>query len=249
MELDGEVALLTLNRPARRNALSLGLMAELTLALRGAAEQARVIVLAAAGKVFSSGHDLGEMLGRAETDYQAIFRTCTELMETIRRVPVAVIAEVQGLATAAGCQLAASCDLVVASDEAAFATPGVRIGLFCTTPMVALTRVIGSKRAMEMLLTGDVIDAQTAREWGLVNRVVPPAELRAASLALARRIAHASAYTVALGKQAFYRQLPLERGEAYNYACQVMTANALAHDAQEGMAAFLAKRQPVWKGR
>jgi enoyl-CoA hydratase/carnithine racemase len=249
MELEGEVAIVTLNRPARRNALSLGLMQELTVVLRSAAGQARVIVLAASGKVFSSGHDLGEMVNRTEADYQEIFRTCTELMETVQQVEVPVIAEVQGLATAAGCQLVASCDLVVASEEAGFATPGVKIGLFCTTPMVALTRVIGSKRAMEMLLTGDVISAQTAADWGLVNRVVPVSELRAVTLALARRIAQASAYTIALGKKAFYRQLNLDRGPAYEYAGQVMTTNALAHDAQEGMGAFLAKRQPIWKAR
>jgi len=249
MEMEREVAIVTLNRPARRNALSLSLMKELTGVLRSAGEQARAIVLAAAGKVFSSGHDLGEMVDRTEGDYREIFLTCTELMETVQRVPVPVIAEVQGLATAAGCQLVASCDLVVASEEAAFATPGVKIGLFCTTPMVALTRVIGSKRAMEMLLTGDAISAHTAADWGLVNHVVAAADLRATSVALARRIAEASAYTIALGKKAFYRQLNADQGEAYECAGQVMTANALAHDAQEGMGAFLAKRQPRWKGR
>lgn len=241
---------ITLNRPARRNALSLELMRELIAALReaGASREVRAVILAAAGKVFSSGHDLSEMTGRTIGEYRELFDVCTELMTAIQSIPQPVIAEVQGLATAAGCQLAATCDLVLASTEAAFATPGVKIGLFCTTPMVALTRAIGRKRAMEMLLTGRVIDARTAAEWGLANRVVEPGELRAASLELARQVEAASPLTVSIGKQAFYSQIDLDQPKAYAYAKEVMSMNAMAADAQEGIGAFLAKRAPEWRG-
>lgn len=242
---------ITLNRPSRRNALSLELMRELIAALREAAAnpEVRVVVLAAEGKVFSSGHDLAEMTGRTHAEYRELFDVCTELMSTIQAIPQPVIAEVQGLATAAGCQLAATCDLVLAGEEAAFATPGVKIGLFCTTPMVALTRVVGRKRAMEMLLTGRVIDAATATDWGLANRVVPGNELRHASIELARQIASASPLTVTIGKQAFYAQIDLEQPKAYGYAGEVMARNAMAGDAQEGIGAFLEKRPPEWHGR
>lgn len=241
---------ITLNRPARRNALSLELMRELIAALResGASREVRAVILAAAGKVFSSGHDLSEMTGRTIGEYRELFDVCTELMTLVQSIPQPVIAEVQGLATAAGCQLAATCDLVLASHEAAFATPGVKIGLFCTTPMVALTRAIGRKRAMEMLLTGRVIDAATAAEWGLANRVVEPGELRAASLGLAGQVAAASPLTVSIGKQAFYSQIDLDQPKAYAYAKEVMSMNAMAADAQEGIGAFLAKRTPEWRG-
>ncbi|MEZ5356142.1 MAG: enoyl-CoA hydratase [Bryobacteraceae bacterium] len=244
-------AIVTLNRPERRNALSLAMMGEITDALRriGAGGEARAVILAAAGPVFSSGHDLTEMTGRSVNEYRELFDVCTRLMETIQAIPQPVIAEVQGLATAAGCQLAATCDMAVVSHQAAFATPGVRIGLFCTTPMVALTRAIGRKRAMEMLLTGRRVDAATAVEWGLANRAVSPGDLRKSSLELAAEVAAASSFTVALGKQAFYAQIDLDQPKAYAYAKEVMSMNALADDAQEGIGAFLAKREPCWKGR
>ena len=246
-----DCAVVTLNRPERRNALSLAMMRELTLALTeiGRTPGTHAIILAAAGKVFCSGHDLAEMRGRTIVEYREIFDVCTELMQTIERIPQPVIAEVQGLATAAGCQLVASCDLAVASEEAGFATPGVRIGLFCTTPMVALTRAIGRKRALEMLLTGRTVSPREASDWGLVNQVVPAADLRAATRALASRIASASGFTVALGKQAFYTQIDLDEPKAYAYAKEVMSMNALAADAQEGIGAFLEKRPACWVGR
>lgn len=250
-ERDGAVAVLTLNRPEKRNALSLETMRELIAALREVEGDTGVqaVILAAEGKVFSSGHDLSEMVGRRVTDYGELFAVCTELMALVQSIPQPVIARVQGLATAAGCQLVATCDLAVASETAGFATPGVKIGLFCTTPMVALTRAVGRKRAMEMLLTGRAIDAATAAEWGLVNRVVPASELAQATRELAGQIAVSSSYTVALGKQAFYTQIDRTQAEAYEYANGVMTNNAAAVDAQEGMGAFLEKRSPCWVGR
>ena len=199
-------------------------------------------------KAFQSGHDLSEMVGRTVTDYRRIFDVCTELMTKIQSIPQPVIAQVQGVATAAGCQLVATCDLAIASDQAAFATPGVKIGLFCTTPMVALSRAVGRKRAMEMLLTGKLVDAATAAEWGLVNRVVPAAELETATRRLACQIAEASSFTVALGKQAYYAQIDLDQPKAYAYTKEVMTMNSLAHDAQEGISAFLEKRMACWTG-
>jgi enoyl-CoA hydratase/carnithine racemase len=251
LELEGHLAIVTLQRPERRNALSLDLMEELIACLDGIAahDKVRAVILQAAGKVFSSGHDLGEMTGRDVEDYRRIFDICTELMTKIQSIPQPVIAQVQGVATAAGCQLVATCDLAVASSEATFATPGVRIGLFCTTPMVALTRAIGRKRAMEMLLTGRAIDAATAADWGLVNRVVPPAGLASETRKLASQIAEASSFTVALGKQAYYRQIDLDQAGAYAYAKEVMSQNALAEDAQEGISAFLGKRAACWKGK
>ncbi len=251
LELEGHLAVVTLQRPERRNALSFDLMEELAACLEGIASngEVRAVILQAAGKVFSSGHDLGEMTGRALDDYRLIFDSCTRLMTQIQSIPQPVIAQVQGMATAAGCQLVATCDLAVASSEATFATPGVRIGLFCTTPMVALTRAIGRKRAMEMLLTGRAIDAATAADWGLVNRVVPPAGLASETRKLALQIAEASSFTVALGKQAYYRQIDLDQAGAYAYAKEVMSQNALAEDAQEGISAFLGKRAACWKGK
>lgn len=216
VEREGSIAVLRLNRPARRNALSLNLLRELSDALGaiGRDSSVRAVILASTGKVFSSGHDLGEMTGRSVTEYREIFDVCSETMMLLQKIPQPVIAEVQGLATAAGCQLVASCDLAIASDQAGFATPGVKIGLFCTTPMVALTRVIGRKRAMEMLLTGRVVDAATAAEWGLVNRVLPAESLEAETRALAAGIAEASSFTVGAGKQAFYTQADLEQNLA-----------------------------------
>lgn len=245
------IARVTLNRPDKRNALSLGLMRELTQALRelGAAAEVRAVILGANGPAFSAGHDLSEMRGRTVGEYRELFDVCVELMQTVPRVPQPVIAEVQGIATAAGCQLVAACDLAVAAEGAKFATPGVRIGLFCSTPMVELTRAIGRKRALEMLLTGTPIDAHTAAEWGLINRVVPAERLREETVALARKIAEASPLTVGVGKQAFYAQIDLEQAKAYDYTKEVMSLNALAADAQEGIGAFLEKRNPCWKGR
>lgn len=250
-ESDGNIALVTLNRPQRRNALSLALMLELIDCLGeiGKRSDLRVVILAAAGKVFSSGHDLSELVGRDIGDYRNLFEVCTELMTKLQSIPQPVIAEVQGMATAAGCQLVAACDLAIAAEEAAFATPGVRIGLFCTTPMVPLSRAIGRKRALEMLLTGEPIDARRAADWGLVNRVVPAARLQEETRQLAGQIAQASDLVVALGKQAFYAQVDLNQQKAYDYAKEVMSMNALAHDAQEGISSFLEKRTPRWTGR
>ncbi len=248
---EGNIALITLNRPQRRNALSLALMQELIdcLSSIGSRRDLRAVILAATGKVFCSGHDLSEMVGRDESEYRKLFEVCTELMTKMQSIPQPVIAEVQGTATAAGCQLVASCDLAIAAEEAAFATPGVRIGLFCSTPMVALSRAVGRKRALEMLLTGEPIDAHTAADWGLVNRAVAAGQLRAETLKLARRIAEASDMVVALGKQAYYAQNDLDQPKAYAFAQGVMTRNALANDAQEGISAFLEKRVPRWTGQ
>ncbi len=251
VESDAPIAVVTLNRPDRRNALSQSLMEELIDCLRALSQrqQIRGIILAANGPAFSSGHDLGELMDRQISDYRHVFDVCTELMTLIQSIPQPVIAEVQGIATAAGCQLVATCDLAIASETSQFATPGVRIGLFCTTPMVALTRAIGRKRALEMLLTGTAIDAPTAMKFGLVNRVVPAAQLREETYALAGRIADASPFTVSVGKQAFYTQIDLDQPKAYAYAKEVMSLNAIADDAQEGMGAFLEKRAPHWKER
>ncbi|HEY7390930.1 MAG TPA: enoyl-CoA hydratase [Bryobacteraceae bacterium] len=248
---EGRVVTITLNRPGRRNALSLRLMLELTECLEaiGANPAVRAVILRSAGKAFCSGHDLSEMTGQNINTYRHIFDLCTRLMEKIQVIPQPVIAQVQGVATAAGCQLVAACDLAVASQNASFATPGVRIGLFCTTPMVALTRAIGRKRALQMLLTGEPIDAHTAAEWGLVNEVVSPTQLEAATAELARQIVEASPLVVAIGKQAFYSQIDLDQPKAYAYAKEVMSMNALAADAQEGMTAFLEKRSPSWTGQ
>jgi enoyl-CoA hydratase/carnithine racemase len=248
---DGQLAIITLNRPDRRNALSLDLMLELIDSLDeiGSGANIRAVILAAAGKVFSSGHDLSEMVGRNVNDYRHLFDVCTELMTKIQSIPQPVIAQVQGIATAAGCQLVATCDLVVASEQAQFATPGVKIGLFCTTPMVALSRAVGRKRALEMLLTGKLVDAATAAEWGLVNSVVTADQLESETRRLACQIAEASSFTVALGKQAYYTQIDLDQPKAYAYAKEVMTMNSLAHDAQEGISAFLEKRAACWTGK
>ncbi len=247
----GSAAQVTLNRPDKRNALSLALMEELTGALEklGRSPDVRAIVIAGAGPAFSAGHDLGEMVGREPEFYERLFDVCTVLMETIRRVPQPVIARVHGVATAAGCQLVAACDLAVAADDARFGTPGVKIGLFCSTPMVPLSRAVGRKRALEMLLTGETIDAQTALSWGLVNRVVPADQLDEAVAELLERLARSSPLTMAIGKEAFYAQVELDEHGAYDLTKSVMARNAMAGDAQEGMAAFLEKRAPTWTGR
>ncbi|HUA09887.1 MAG TPA: enoyl-CoA hydratase [Candidatus Acidoferrales bacterium] len=248
LEREGRAAILTMRRPEKRNALSRSMMRELAGALGelGSDRSVRTVIIAGEGQAFSAGHDLSELRGCDETSATEIFDRCVELMETIGRIPQPVIAEVGALATAAGAQLVATCDLAVASTHARFATPGVRIGLFCSTPMVALSRAVGQKRALHMLLTGEPIDAQTALAWGLVNTVVEPAELRGATLALAERIAGASGAVVGLGKAAFYRQLELDRADAYVYTKRIMIQNAQLEDAQEGIGAFLEKRPPRW---
>ena len=248
---EGQLGIITLNRPDRRNALSLEMMLELIGALDAFANDVniRAVILASTGKAFSSGHDLSEMVGRTVADYRRIFDVCTELMTKIQSIPQPVIAQVQGIATAAGCQLVATCDLAIASDQAQFATPGVKIGLFCSTPMVALSRAVGRKRAMEMLLTGKMVDAATAAEWGLINRAVPADQLESETRRLACHIAQASSFTVALGKQAYYAQIDLDQPKAYAYAKEVMTMNSLADDAQEGISAFLNKRTACWTGK
>jgi len=244
------VLTLTLNRPTARNALSMGLMGALIEALREAAadKTVHVVVIAGAGPAFCAGHDLKEL--RADPSraaYQAAFARCSELMKLLVRLPKPVIARVQGIATAAGCQLVASCDLAVASTEARFATPGVNIGLFCSTPMVAVSRAVGRKATMEMLLTGDMIDADHAARIGLINRVVAPERLDAAVAELAGTIASKSPLVLAIGKEAFYRQAELSLDEAYAYTSEVMTTNMLAADATEGIDAFLEKRPPTWR--
>jgi enoyl-CoA hydratase/carnithine racemase len=244
------VVLVTLDSPRQRNALSTALMHELTAELerQSGRPEVRAIVLRANGPAFSAGHDLKELVDRTLEEEQAIFNVCTRMMETIQRIPQPVIAAVQGVATAAGCQLVATCDLAVASEEATFATPGVKIGLFCSTPMVAVSRSIGRKRALEMLLTGRAVDAHKAAEWGLVNCVVPAAELDAAARKLASQVASASPLTLRIGKQAFYRQIDVDQEEAYRLMSQTMADNAMTCDAQEGMTAFLEKRTPTWRG-
>jgi len=247
---DTPVATITMNRPERRNALSVAMMQELIDAFKtlGSDRAVRVIILAANGPAFSAGHDLRELVGGDINQYRHVFDVCTDLMTTIQTIPQPVIARVQRIATAAGCQLVATCDLAVAAEEARFATPGVKIGLFCTTPMVALSRAIGRKRALQMLLTGEAVSARTAADWGLVNQVVPASQLEQATRELALSIANASPLTIALGKQAFYTQIDLDQPKAYAYAKEVMSMNALAMDAQEGMCAFLEKREPAWTG-
>jgi len=248
---EGALTIITLNRPERRNALSLELMTELIDALSHVASDTsvRAVILAAVGKAFSSGHDLSEMVGRTINDYRHLFDVCSDLMLKIQSIPQPVIAQVQGVATAAGCQLVATCDLAIASDQAAFATPGVKLGLFCSTPMVALSRAVGRKRALEMLLTGKPVDAGTACEWGLINRAVPSDQLETETRRLACHIAEASGFTVGLGKQAYYAQIDLDQVKAYAYTKEVMSMNALAQDAQEGISAFLEKRAACWVGR
>jgi enoyl-CoA hydratase/carnithine racemase len=245
------IAWLTLNRPEARNALSLSLMQALTAELGRLAEDpaTKVVVIAGAGPGFCAGHDLRELRANPGRQFiQTTFASCSRLMLAITRLPKPVIARVHGVATAAGCQLVATCDLAIAAETARFATPGVNIGLFCSTPMVALSRAVGRKPAMEMLLTGDLVSAERAREIGLINRVVPEADLDAEVTRLAGQIAAKSPLTLAIGKEAFYRQAEMELEGAYDYASEVMTRNMMARDAAEGIDAFLAKRPPVWSG-
>jgi len=253
----GSIRLLILNRPAPRNSLSEGLIAELHAALKQIHDDnsVRAVVLAANGPAFSAGHDMKELTARrSDADhgrayFGEIMNACSAMMQAIVQLPKPVVAAVQGIATAAGCQLVASCDLAVASEAAGFATPGVDIGLFCSTPMVALTRNIPRKQAMEMLLTGEPISAATAKSIGLVNRVVAAGTERDAAIALAQKVALKSAYTVKLGKEAFYRQAEMNLADAYRYAAEVMTENMMARDAEEGIGAFIEKRDPTWQDK
>ena len=248
---DGPVVRITLNRPERRNALSLDLMREVIAALEAVRTDpdARVVVIDGAGPVFSAGHDLSEMVDRDLGFYTELFDVCTQMMELIHALPQPVIARVHGVATAAGCQLVAACDLAVAEDAARFATPGVKIGLFCSTPMVPVSRAVGRKRAMQMLLTGQMIDARTAADWGLVNLAVPADELDQTVDGLVDAITASSPLTVGIGKEAFYTQIELDEHRAYDHTKAVMTMNVRAADAQEGICAFLDKRTPEWTGR
>ena len=250
-QLEEGIGFITLNRPEKRNALSKNLMVEMIDLMKRVKsdKQVRVVILRAEGSVFSSGHDLSEMLEGDAVFYREIFDACTQMMEAIRDLPQPVIAQVQGMATAAGCQLVATCDLAVASQTARFATPGVRIGLFCHTPQVPLCRAVPHKKALEMLLTGHPISAEEAERFGLVNKVVAADRLEEETLNLARHIAQASPLTLALGKQSFYRQIELDEHGAYDYAKEMMALNALTEDAREGISAFLKKRTPQWKGK
>jgi enoyl-CoA hydratase/carnithine racemase len=243
---EGRVTRLTLDQPDRRNALGFALMEELLGAIEKLRPDTEVVVIDARGPVFSSGHDLSEMVGREQTFYDDVFALCTELMLSLHALPQPVIAKVQGGATAAGCQLVAACDLAVASDDAWFATPGVKIGLFCSTPMVPLTRVIGRRRALQMLFTGEPIDAATACDWGLVNEVVPAADLDDTVDRLVAQILRFSPRVIGLGKRTFYEQIELDELAAYHTAKATMAANAPDADAQEGITAFLDKRDPEW---
>jgi enoyl-CoA hydratase/carnithine racemase len=256
-EMVGSVAVLTLNRPEARNSLSEGLIAGIDAALREIHDDARVraVVIAANGKAFSAGHDMKELTARrVDADrgrayFAEIMTACSAMMQAIVHLPKPVVAAVQGVATAAGCQLVASCDLAVAAETATFATPGVDIGLFCSTPMVALSRNVPRKQAMEMLLTGEPISATTARDIGLVNRVVAAGAERDAAIALAQKVALKSAYTIKIGKAAFYRQAEMSLAGAYRYAAEVMTENMMARDAEEGIGAFIEKREPKWQDK
>jgi enoyl-CoA hydratase/carnithine racemase len=253
----GSIAVLTLNRPTARNSLSEGLIAGLHGALKEIRDDGavRAVVIAANGPAFSAGHDMKELTARrSDADrgrayFAEIMNACSAMMQAIVHLPKPVVAAVQGIATAAGCQLVASCDLAVASEAATFATPGVDIGLFCSTPMVALSRNVPRKQAMEMLLTGEPISSATARDIGLINHVVPAGTERDAAIALAQKVALKSAYTVKLGKEAFYRQAEMSLTEAYRYAAEVMTENMMAGDAEEGIGAFIEKREPKWQDR
>ena len=237
------IATVTLNRPDKRNALALDLMLELTSALRDIADSAAVgVILAAKGPVFSAGHNFGDMAGATVEQTRQLFAVCTEMMDTLQAMPQPVVARVHALATAAGCQLVASCDLAVAADTASFAIPGGKAGLFCHTPLVAVARSIGRKRALEMAMTGDAIDAATAADWGLINKAVPADQLEAEALDLIRRATRGSAESKGFGKQAFYRQIDLPQPQAYALAGERMATAAVTPDAQEGIAAFLEKR-------
>ena len=250
VDREGDIATITLNRPEKRNALSLEVMLELTRAFAAIGEsEALGIVLAANGPVFSAGHNFADMAGASLPLTRKLFEVCTVMMDTIQSVPQPVCAKVHALATAAGCQLVATCDLAVAAEDAGFALPGGKGGLFCHTPLVALGRNVGRKRALEMALTGDPIDARTAADWGLVNKVVPPADLDAAVADLITRATRGSAQSKAMGKHAYYAQIDLDQSKAYAYAVEVMAAGAVTPDAQEGISAFLEKRKPTFAKR
>ena len=250
VDIAGSVATITLNRPEKRNALALDVMLELTDALREVGEsEATGVILAANGPVFSAGHNFGDMAGATVEDAMHLFEVCTVMMDTVQSIPQPVVAKVHAVATAAGCQLVATCDLAVAAESAAFAIPGGKGGLFCHTPLVAVARNVGRKRALEMALTGDPIDAATAAEWGLINRVVPDAELDAAVDDLVRRATRGSVLSKAMGKRGFYAQVGLDQSQAYAFAIDLMANAATTPDAQEGIAAFLAKRHPTFTQR
>ena len=245
---EGDITTITLNRPEKRNALSLDVMLELTAAFREVgASDALGVILAANGPVFSAGHNFADMAGADLVAARRLFEVCTEMMDAIQGIPQPVVAKVHALATAAGCQLVASCDLAVAAEEAGFAMPGGKGGLFCHTPLVAVARNIGRKRALEMALTGDAIDAATAADWGLVNKVVPADRLDEATFDLISRATRGSTMSKGLGKHGFYAQIDLEQPKAYAYAIELMAAAALTDDAQEGITAFLEKRKPAFK--
>jgi enoyl-CoA hydratase/carnithine racemase len=245
--VDGPITTVTLDRPEKRNALALDVMVELTAVLREVGQgDALGVVIAANGPVFSAGHNFGDMAGATLADARRLFEVCTDMMNTVQQIPQPVVAKVHALATAAGCQLVATCDLAIAAESAAFAIPGGKGGLFCHTPLVAVARSVGRKRALEMAFTGDPIDAATAADWGLINRVVPDSELDAAVDDLIRRATRGSVLSKRLGKQGFYAQVDLEQTKAYAYAVELMASAALTTDAQEGIAAFLAKRHPTF---
>jgi enoyl-CoA hydratase/carnithine racemase len=248
---EGKIGLITLNRPEKRNALSRALLEELTALLTdlGRQQKVNVVIIRGAGKIFSGGHDLGEVAGGGPQEVLGIFRACYQAMQAIREMPQPVIAQVHGIATAAGCQLVAACDLAVAAEDTLFATPGAKIGLFCTTPAVFLSRNVGRKKALEMLFTGEFITAQEALVHGLVNRVAAPADLEQATLDLAKTIAGYSLTAIGAGKRAFYRQINMEDFMALNYASEVIALNTTTADAQEGIRAFLEKRAPHWTGK
>lgn len=251
LERSDELATITLNNPAKRNALSLTVMKAVIESLEAAAamDGVRGIVIAASGPVFSAGHDFADMAGQDLPFLRRLLRTCTDLMTLVQEVPQPTIAKVHAFATAAGCQLVASCDLAIAAESAGFALPGGRAGIFCTTPLVAVARNIGRKRALEMSMTGDPITAATAADWGLINRAVPDDSLDAAVLDLITRATRGSAFAKTLGKAAFYAQVDLDQPKAYAFAIEAMAMNAASEDGREGMASFLEKRPPVWKNR
>jgi enoyl-CoA hydratase/carnithine racemase len=250
VDVDGPITTITLNRPEKRNALAVDVMIELTAALRAVGDSdALGVVLAANGPVFSAGHNFGDMAGATLAQARRLFEVCTEMMDLVQAIPQPVIAKVHALATAAGCQLVATCDLAIAAESASFAIPGGKGGLFCHTPLVAVARNVGRKRALELALTGDPIDARTAAEWGLINRVVPDDQLDAAVADLIGRATRGSVLSKALGKRGFYAQVDLDQPKAYAYAIELMASAAMTADAQEGFAAFLAKRHPTFTER
>ena len=250
VERTGDTVAITMLNAAKRNVLSLPAMLEITAALRDVAEtDALNVIISAHGPAFSAGHNFSDMVGADYATARELFDVCTDMMSLIQQIPQVVVAQVQGIATAAGCQLVAMCDLAVAAESAVFQTPGGKGGLFCHTPMVAVGRAVGRKKGLEMALTGDPVDAQTACAWGLVNRVVPDEELEAATKELARRASRGSPFSKAQGKQTYYAQIDMPQDQAYEYATSVMSAGVTSHDGQEGIASFMEKRRPVWQGR